>query len=313
MEEKTFIVGSDTASANSIVSALAPMLQQRGLDPNLLLSMNNGGFGNNSFIWVLFILLLWNRNGWGNDGWGGNGNHGCIASQLNDVSSRELLMQAIQGNASAINSLANNFNCSAGQIQSAINAVSTQIQNVGSTLGMSTQQVINAVQSGNCAIANQLSQCCCTINNAITTQGYENRLANLEQTNNLGGRIDATNANLASKIDNQTNVINDKFCQLEMREQMHTIDAQREEITTLKNQISNMQQTQIFGQMIGQATAPITAAVNSLQNDINGIKCKLPETVTVPNSPGVLVPNCVAYNMGIYGVTPFNNAGGFWG
>ena len=73
------------------------MLQQRGLDPNLLLSMNNGGFGNNSFIWVLFILLLWNRNGWGNDGWGGNGNHGCIASQLSDVSSRELLMQAIAG------------------------------------------------------------------------------------------------------------------------------------------------------------------------------------------------------------------------
>jgi hypothetical protein len=33
---------------------------------------------------------------------------------------------------------------------------------------MSSQQVINAVQSGDCAIANQISSACCNVTNAIT-------------------------------------------------------------------------------------------------------------------------------------------------
>lgn len=46
-----------------------------GLDPNLLLStvMNNGGFGGNgNWVWIIFLLLLFGRNGFGN-------NNDCIA------------------------------------------------------------------------------------------------------------------------------------------------------------------------------------------------------------------------------------------
>lgn len=320
MEEtsKTLIYTPDSANSG-LLSLLTPLMQQRGVDPNVLLAMrnNNGAFGNEGgwFIWILF-LLLFDRNGWNN----GNGGNGCgcnnsayLASQMGNDYGRDLLMQAIQGNATAISQLASTLNCSVSQIQSAVNAVSTQIQNVGAQVGMSAQQIINAIQAGNCSIANQLSQCCCKVTEAITAQGYENRIATLEQTNALGGKMDFNTQSLKDQIAQQTNVINDKFCALEMREQQHTIDTQREEISTLKAQISNMQQTAIFGQMIGQATAPITAAINGLQNDVNGIKCKLPETVTVPNSPGVLLPNCVAYNMGLYGVSPFNNPGSLWG
>ena len=64
--------------------------------------------------------------------------------------------------------------------------------------------------------------------------------------------------------------------------------------------------------MIGQATTPIVAAVNNLQNDVNGIKCKLPETATVPYSPIVGVPTCVAAQYGLgFGLNGFGN--GFWG
>lgn len=42
--------------------------------------------------------------------------------------------------------------------------------------------------------------------------------------------------------------------------------------------------------MIQAATAPITSAVNALQGDINGIKCKLPETVTLPANNNIAVP-----------------------
>jgi hypothetical protein len=44
---------------------------------------------------------------------------------------------------------------------------------------------------------------------------------------------------LGAKIDYQTNVINDKFCQLELRELQNKVDALREEKSTLKAQISN--------------------------------------------------------------------------
>lgn len=48
--------------------------------------------------------------------------------------------------------------------------------------------------------------------------------------------------------------------------------------------------------MIGQATSPIVAAVNALQSDVNGIKCKLPETVTLPYSCATAVPTQAVFN-----------------
>ena len=64
-ETKTYVFGNDgQCGGGSMMSMLAPLLQQRGLDPNLLLAMNRGGgFGNGEgswFIWLLFYpLLLW--------------------------------------------------------------------------------------------------------------------------------------------------------------------------------------------------------------------------------------------------------------
>lgn len=45
-----------------------------------------------------------------------------------------------------------------------------------------------------------------------------------------------------------------------------------------------------------QATTPIVAAVNALQGDVNGIKCKLPETVTLPYSCATAVPTQAVFN-----------------
>jgi hypothetical protein len=45
-EEKTYVF--DSASGSNIISALAPMLQNRGIDPSVLALMNNNdGFGGN--------------------------------------------------------------------------------------------------------------------------------------------------------------------------------------------------------------------------------------------------------------------------
>lgn len=304
-ESKTYVFSPENGgigNLSGILGMLSPLLQRNGIDPNVLMSLkNNNGFGGDGgwFIWVIFLLFL-GRNGFGSFG-----------NQVNNDYGRDLLMQAINGNRSAVSELATNLNCSIGQVQSAINNVSTQVQNVGNQVGMSSQQVINAVQSGNCQIANQLQQCCCNINNSITTQGYENRIAISEQTNQLGSKFDAGTNAISAQIQAQTTFLNEKFCQLEQRELQNKLDASREEVTSLKNQLSNQQQTNIFAQMIAQATNPLSTALNSLQNDINGIKCKLPETVTVPNNNGVYIPACVASQFGLYG-NLLNNNGSIW-
>ena len=118
-----------------------------------------------------------------------------------------MLLQAINGNGNAISQLATTLNCDINAVQSAINSVQSQIQSVGNQVGMSGQQIINAIQAGNCQIASQIASCCCDVRTAIERQGYEGQLATLNQTNTLG-----------SKIDQQTTLISDKFCQLEMRE-----------------------------------------------------------------------------------------------
>ncbi len=138
-----------------------------GIDPNLLLALNNnGGFGGNNWIWILFLWLIWGwgGNGYGN-GFGGNG-AGFLSNQMNNDTGRELLMNAIQGNRDSINSLANLLNTEVSTVQNGIFTLNNAITSVGTQVGMSGLQIQNAIQSGNASIASQICQCCC-----------ENRLA----------------------------------------------------------------------------------------------------------------------------------------
>lgn len=246
--------GCGCGSGGGMMAMLAPLLQQKGIDPNLLMAMNskNGGngWGNGSdFLWIIFLFFLFplmGRGGWGG-GFGGNDGsvpaNAGLAGLINNDNGRELLMQAITGNGQAINNLATNLNCSVGQIQQAINGVSSKVSEVGCQVGMSSQQIINAIQAGNCQIANQMAQCCCDVKTAIERQGYENQLATLNQTTTLANQSNTQFNIIGAKIDAQTQIINDKFCQLEMREMQNKIDTLRAEKTTLELGISQAAQT----------------------------------------------------------------------
>ena len=307
-ETKTYVFGSEGASGSGgMMSMLAPLLQKNGLDPNLLLAMNrnNGAFGGEGgwFIWVIFLFFLM---GWGGNGWG-NGNRPGLANEINNDYGRSLLMEAIGGNRNAISNLATQLSCSEGQIQSAISALSTQMQNVGNQVGMSGMQVINALQQGNMQIAQQIAQCCC-----------DNKMALCQQTNTLQTAINnvATGqergfssiayetqrqtCELNSAIKNSTQLILDGQRAAEMREMQNKIDLLREENSAYKS-------SAMTSQIVSSAVAPLNAAMAVLQGEVAGIKCKLPETVTTPYQPFVAVPNCVAAQMGIY-----NNTPGFW-
>ena len=311
-ETKTYVFGNDGQCGGGMMSLLAPLLQRNGLDPNLLLAMNKNGNGwgdGSGFMWVIFLFFLmgWGGNGWG--GFGGNG-RGAIANEINNDYGRSLLMDAIGGNRNAISNLATQLNCTEGQIQSAISALTSQVQSVGNQVGMSGMQTINALQQGNMQIAQQLANCCC-----------ENRLTTCQQTNTLQAAINSVAtgqergfANVAYETQRQTcdlqNAIKDSTQtivngqqQAVMRELQNKIDSLREENSTFKS-------SAMTSQIVGQALAPVNAVLAGLQKEVAGIKCKLPETVTLNYSQATAVPNCVAAQYGLYANA---NANGFWG
>lgn len=307
-ETKTYVFGSEGASGSGgMMSMLAPLLKKNGLDPNLLLAMsrNNGAFGGEGgwFIWVIFLFFLM---GWGGNGWG-NGNRPGLANEINNDYGRSLLMEAIGGNRNAISNLATQLSCSEGQIQSAIAALSTQMQNVGNQVGMSGMQVINALQQGNMQIAQQIAQCCCDNKMAIcqqtnTLQTAINNVATGQERgfSSIAYETQRQTCELNSAIKNSTQLILDGQRAAEIREMQNKIDLLREENSAYKS-------SAMTSQIVSSAVAPLNAAMAVLQGEVAGIKCKLPETVTTPYQPFVAVPNCVAAQMGIY-----NNTPGFW-
>lgn len=316
-EAKTYVFGQD--ANNSVLNALVPLLNQRGIDPNVLLAMNNNGFGGNNggwFFWVILLLLFgWSRNGFGSNGDG----TAYLGNMLNNDTGRDLLMQAIQGNTSRISELAQMFNCSTQTMQNAICQLQTAISGVANQVGMSGLQTINAIQAGNASLASQLAKCCC-----------DNQLAMCQQTNTLQQAINGVNvgqergfSQIGYETQRQTcelrDAIRENTAQVlagqraaELREMQRELAERDRKIAEQAVVINNGQQTAVFGQMIQQATAPIAAAVAGLQKDVDGVKCKLPETTTIPYSPVVGVPTCVAAQYGLgfgLGINPF----GAWG
>lgn len=285
MESKTYVFGNEgSTSNNGMLGLLAPLLQKQGVDPNVLLAMKgNNGFGGEGgwFMWVIFLFFLM---GWGGNGWGGFGNNGRggLANEINNDYGRSLLMDAIGGNRNALSNLATQLNCTEGQIQNAISALTSQVQNVGNQVGMSGMQTINALQQGNMQIAQQIANCCCQTNNNITTQGYESKLAICQQTHAIN---DNANANaLMLRDTNQSNhlALMGKLDQMQTQAMQDKLDALREKNSALVAQISNEHQTQALQAYQAQIITPVNAALAALQAEVAGIKCKLPNTVSVP-------------------------------
>lgn len=219
-------------------------------------------------VWMMFANRFFGNGGWG-DGNGQTaqnievqGQLAALRDQMNSNQNSNLLMDAIKGNNVAIGQLAGQLNCDFNTLNSAICDVRGGIDKVAGQVGFSAERVINAINAGDCAISRQLSECCCNVRDAITRQGYENQLATVNQTNVLQGAINALSTGvergfatsnyqtaqqtceLKNAIAAQTQVINDKFCQLEMREMAREIQQLRDERNAYQLSASQQQQTQ---------------------------------------------------------------------
>lgn len=264
--DKTYVFSNEPASgccgSKLDITALLPNLMGgRSLDPNLLLALNNGYRNQDMWggagMWWIWILLLfgWGRGGFG--GWGGNGgccdpcccgNNGAALSALpwalNGDAGRELLMNAIQGNGNAIQQLATTLNCDVKSIESNLCNIQSLIQGVGNQVGLTSQQVINSIQTIGCNIGNQIQQCCCNLQSAIERQGYENRLATISQTDDIKADANTKFNIISSKIDAQTAIIQNGFNDLERRELQNRINTLQQEKTSLETSALLQQQTQ---------------------------------------------------------------------
>lgn len=312
MESKTYVFGNEgSTSNNGMLGLLAPLLQKQGVDPNVLLAMKgNNGFGGEGgwFMWVIFLFFLM---GWGGNGFGFGNGRGGLANEINNDNGRALLMDAIGGNRNALSNLATQLNCTEGQIQSAISALTSQVQNVGNQVGMSGMQTINALQQGNMQIAQQIANCCC-----------ENRLAICQQTGTLQNAINNVAvgqergfSNVAYETQRQTcdlhNAIKEATAELKAGQTAAEFRDMQDKIDHLREENGNYKSSAMMSQIVGQSLAPVNAALAGLQSEVNAIKCAQPNTVTVPYQPFQAVPNCVAAQYGLYGCNAAAN--GFWG
>ena len=260
--DKTYVFSNEpsgSCGSKLDITALLPNLMCGGnrLDPNLLLALNNGYRNQDMWggagMWWIWILLLfgWGRNGFG--GWGGYGNGECCNNgcnncaalpwALNNDTGRELLMQAIQGNGDAIRQLASTLNCDVKSIETNLCNIQSLIQNVGNQVGLTSQQVINSIQNIGCTIGNQIQSCCCTLQSAIERQGYEGRIATIQQTDDIKSDANSKFNILSQKLDANNAILVEKFNDLEKRELQNRINTLQQEKTSLEFAASQQLQT----------------------------------------------------------------------
>lgn len=314
--ERTYVFNQDggAASGNGLLASILPSLQNRGVDTGYLMGLLGGGNGNGGFFGnnggfqdIIALIVIAAIFGNGNFGFGGNNNQGANEG-------REMIMQTLNRNGVDIASLAQAVNTSSDQILAGINSVSQAICGLGNQMGQNTNSILTAIMQGNNALTSQICSCCCDMKQLVTTQGYESQLAMCNQTNTLVNTANQNTLSLRDGATANTNAILGKLDAMQNQALLDKIDALREAKSALQTQLSQEHQTSTFGQMIGQATAPLGAALGDLSSRLAKIECKQPETVTVPYSPIAAVPNCVAYQYGLYGgFNPYAAGNGFWG
>lgn len=262
-----------------------------------------GGFGSGFLGGILGGLIPGLFGGWGNGfGWGNNGNGAAAASlgaQATANSNAEMIMNAINGTDADVRLLATTLNGDVDSIRLAINTVQGAIQTVGAQLGLTGQQIINALQMGDANIAQQICQCCCQTQQQIAAQGYENQLRTVEQTNTLGNAINFNGQRNVDAIADLKTTMVKEFCDLKERDMQEKINSLTANNTLLRSQIDNANQT-----------AAIASLIAPVAKEVDDIKCRMPQTVPV-TWPQLTAVNTTPYVSGGFYGNGWNGYG--WG
>lgn len=277
---------------------------------------NGFGFGNgmNGIADLFGLAIIASMFGWGNGGfggfggWGGNaGGAGFLSNQLNNDSGRELIMNAVtsqgEANRTAVQTLSTMLGQDFNLVNAGIQSAQNTLNQIANTQGMSTLQMINAVQSGDANLASTIQKCCC-----------DNQLAICQQTNALQNGINGVGQQVAAKaaadqlaMCQQTYALTDTMNRnyLALDNKIDAMESERKdrEITALTAEVAQLKSQNFTTGVVQQAVAPVIGQLSALANEVDDIKCKMPNTVPVqyPNVQAVnTTPYMGAYN-GFYG------------
>ena len=290
------------------------IVQDRGIDAGIAALMQNAHKGNMDPAALMAMFFCW--GGFGGNGFGrGASDASRLASELNTDANTNLLMQAINGNKEAISSLSNTLNCDFNSVTAALNNINSGVSKISCDVKLSSCEVINAITSGNAALASKLAECCCntqrsidSVNLNLTKMGYEDQLAMCNQTNTLVNTMNQNTLSLRDSNLANTQAILQKIDNFENIYRQDKMDRLTSENLALKGQISQANQNQYIAATVQANTAPIVNRLNSLQSDVDGIKCKLPNTVSVPY-PQLAVYNPEIARAAAYGAFAGENYG----
>ena len=220
----------------------------------------NNGFGYGGFSeWIIILFLFAMFNG----GWGNNGNNGGVGglypwmNQSNQMSEgfRDQMLNT------QMNGIQNSITSGFGDVQTALCGGFAGVNASIANAQMNDMQNMNALQA-------QLAQCCC-----------DNRLATC-QTQNI---VQNEGASTRLAIQNQTQAILDKLCQLELDGvKAQLAQAQRENVG-LQNQLNmaTLRESQTAQNAFIQQG--FSNEVDQLYNRLNN--CPVPTTPVYGRTP----------------------------
>lgn len=245
---------------------------------NSALRNNDDGMlsGNSGWLWIFLLILFGGNGSFFNRGAGQAVNDAAVTEAVDaaiqkaraDGLSDQVVIEAVKGNGNAIQQLATTLNVDLSTIKTALCSLDKGVSKLSGDIGMSTQQIINAIQSGNMQISSQLASCCCSMKEAIIEQGNAARIQTIEQTNQLSDVMNRNTAVLSNKIDIQTAEMRSGFQGIKDYLCQEKIETLQHQVTQLENAASNAAQTGAINAYVEAAIRPVQAQVAQLINTV---------------------------------------------
>lgn len=240
-------------------------------------SGGDGFGGNGNGAWWIILLFLFAFGGWGNNGWGGQGGNGGTQAEISygfDMSGLQRSISDVGTESKdgfyAINTgLLNGFANSTAAVTGGIQAIQSDICNLGLTNLQNTNTIMSAINADTIssmqntfglttqlnALANQQQNCCCEtqrqlerdfaeLNYNLASQECDTRRT---VTDGVRDIIDSNNANTRSILDF---LVQDR------------INALTNENNALRSQISQSEQNAYLVSQLAPKAAPAYVVAN---------------------------------------------------
>lgn len=229
----------------------------------MMQAMNNNNWNNNPF---MYLIWLWFMRGMGN-GYENSPQIAALQNQMNDKTTSDLLMQAINGNSAALHEFSTRTGVGLNDIEAGICSVQNAIGSQGCANQLATERQTNILNQGiaglntsldrNAAIIENMTQTqTCSLQNTIKDTSNANTRAVLDKLDTM------VTAGMQDKINTLTAELASANARAERAAELAPIVAQLNEIKNAQPSTTTIQYPQL--------TAVPTPALYGATPYING-------------------------------------------